>query len=156
MSDIVFNQAKRRVAELYIRVDTGDPSTSRLTIVAIAAGTTTDAQFRDFDTLAQCLPGSGGAAEATNSGYARKTLTAADLVAFSPDDANDRVDLDIPDQTWTAVAAGTNWTDLIICYNPTAGADSTIIPLTLHDFPITCDGSDVQAVISAAGFFRAS
>jgi hypothetical protein len=156
MADIVYNIAKGRVAELYNRVDLGDPSTSRLTVVAIAAGTTTDAQFRDFDTLAQSLPGSGGAAEATNASYARKTLTAADLTAFAPDDTNDRVDLDIPDQTWTGIAAGTNWTDLIICYNPTAGADSTIVPMTLHDFAVTPDGSDITAVINTAGFFRAS
>ena len=156
MADLVPNIAKGRVAELYIRVDTGDPSTSRLTILVVNAGTTTDAQFRDFDTVAQCLPGAGGSAEVTNSGYARKTLTAADLVAFAPDDANDRVDLDIPDQTWTGVAAGTAWTDLIIAYNPVAGADSTLIPMTLHDFSVVPDGSDLTAQVNAAGFYRAS
>jgi len=156
MGDLVFNVAKGRVAELYNRVDIGDPGTSRLTIIAVNAGTTTDAQFRDFDTVAQCLPGAGGSAEVTNGGYARKTLATADIVAFSPDDTNDRVDLDIPDQTWTGVAAGTVWTDLIIAYNPTAGADSTLVPLTLHDFAVTPDGSDISAIINAAGFYRAS
>ena len=56
------------------------------------------------------------------------------------------------------MAAGTNWTDLVICYDSdtTAGTDSNIIPLTLHDFVVTPDGSDITAQIAAAGFFRAS
>jgi hypothetical protein len=156
MADLIPNIAKGTVAGYYQRVKSGDPSTSRLTIVVVNAGTTTDAQFRDFDTLAQCLPGGGGSAEVTNTNYARKTLAAADLVAFSPDDANDRVDLDIPDQTWTAVVGGTAWTDLIICYNPAFSADSSIVPMTLHDFEVTPDGSDITAQVNAAGFYRAS
>jgi hypothetical protein len=98
-------------------------------------------------------------AEATNSNYARKVLTDSDLAALpSPDDTNNRYDIDLPDQTWSAVAAGDNWTDLLICYDPdtTGGADSAIIPLTLHDFSVTPDGSDIVAQIAAAGFFRAS
>jgi hypothetical protein len=158
MGNLVFNIALGRVAELYNRVDTNDPANSALVIVAVAAGTTTDAAFKDFDTLAAALPGGGGAAEATNVGYARKVLTDADVVAFAPDDANDRVDLDIPDQTWTGVAAGTNWTDLLICYDgdTTAGTDANIVPLTLHDFAVTPDGSDITVEVAAAGFYRAS
>lgn len=156
MADLVYNIAKGRAAELYNRVDINDPANAVLVIVAIAAGSTTDAAFRDFDTLAASLPGGGGAAEATNSGYARKVLSDSDLVAFAPDDTNDRVDLDVADQTWTAVAAGTNWTDLIFAYDPdsTGGTDSNIVPLTLHDFAVTPDGSDITAQV--ANFYRAS
>lgn len=155
--NIIYNIALGRVAELYNRVDLSDPTNAVLLVVAIAAGTTTDAAFRDFDTLAASLPGGGGAAEATNSGYARKSLSDADIVAFSPDDTNDRVDLVIPDQTWVGVAAGTNWTDLIIAYDSDSGAgtDSAVVPLTLHDFVVTPDGSDITADVPTAGFFRA-
>lgn len=158
MANQVFNIALGRVAELYNRVDSNDPANSELVIVVVNNGTTNDAAFKDFDTLAASLPGGGGAAEVTNTGYARKHLTDADIVAFAPDDTNDRVDLDIPDQTWTAVAAGTAWTDLLICYDSdnTAGADANIVPLTLHDFVVTPDGSDITAQIAATGFFRAS
>jgi len=158
MADQVFNIALGRVAELYNRVDSNDPTNSELVVVAVVAGTTNDAAFKDFDTLAASLPGSGGAAEATNSGYARKSLTDSDIVAFAPDDSNDRVDLDIPDQTWTGVAAGDNWTDLIIGYDSdnTSGTDTNVVPLTLHDFAVTPDGSDITAQIAAAGFYRAS
>jgi hypothetical protein len=156
MADIVYNIAKGRAAELYNRVDLNDPANSVILVCAIAAGSTTDASFRDFDTLAQSLPGAGGAAEATNSGYARKSLTDTDVVALAPDDTNDRMDCDLPDQTWTAVAAGTNWTDLIIGYDndSTTGTDANVVPLTLHDFVVTPDGSDITAQINV--FFRAS
>ena len=155
MADIVFNIAKGRVAELYNRVDTNDAANSALVIVPVDVGATTDATIRDFDTLSAVL--AGGVTERTTGGWNRKTLTDADLVAFAPDDTNDRVDLDIPDQTWTAVSAGAV-TDLIICYDndTTAGTDANLVPLTMHDFAITPDGSDVVAVIAAAGFFRAS
>ena len=158
MANLVLNIALGRVAELYNRVDTNDPANSALIVVVVNAGTTTDAAFKDFDTLAACLPGAGGSAEVTNTGYARKVLTDADIVALAPDDVNDRVDLDIPDQTWTGVGAGTAWTDIIICYDndTTAGTDANIVPLTLHDFILTPDGSDVTAQIAAAGFYRAS
>ena len=65
----------------------------------------TDATLRDLDTLALVLA-DANTAEVTNTNYARKVLTDADIVAFAPDDANDRVDLDIPDQTFSAIAAG--------------------------------------------------
>lgn len=156
MADFVFNIAKGRVAELYNRVDSNDPANSALIIVAIDAAGDTDATMKDRDDLSALLGGTAN--EVTNTNYARKTLTDADIVAFAPDDTNDRVDLDIPDQTWTGVAAGTSWTDLLICYDSdtTGGTDSNVVLLTLHDFAVTPDGSDIVAQIAAVGFFRAS
>lgn len=157
MANQVFNAALGRVVEMYNRVDINDPANSALIIVILAtAGIETDAVLKDKDTLADVVAGTTN--EVTNTGYARKTLTDADLVAFAPDDTNDRVDLDIPDQTWTGVAAGDGWNDFLVCYDndTTAGTDANIIPLTMHDFVITPDGSDITAQIAAAGFFRAS
>lgn len=156
MADLVFNIAKGRVAELYNRVDSNDPANSALVIVVIDAAGDTDATMRDRDDLAALLGGTAN--EVTNSGYARKVLTDADLTAFAPDDTNDRVDLDVPDQTWAGVAAGSAWTDLLFCYDAdtTSGTDSSIVPLTLHDFAVTPGGGDITAQINAAGFFRAS
>jgi hypothetical protein len=127
-----------------------------LIVVVIDAAGDTDATMRDRDDLAALLGGTAN--EVTNTNYARKVLTDADLGAFAPDDTNDRVDLVIADQTWVAVAAGTAWTDLLVCYDPdtTGGTDSTIIPLTCHDFAVTPDGSDITADVPVAGFFRAS
>lgn len=158
MANIIANIALGRFVEWYYRVDNNDPANSALIVVAVAAGTTTDAIWKDADTLAACLPGAGGAAEATNTGYARKVLTDVDIVAYAPDDTNDRVDLVIPDQTWTGVAAGTNWTDLIICYDSdtTVGTDANILPISVHDFSVTPDGSDITADVGATGFARAA
>jgi hypothetical protein len=156
MADFVFNIAKGRVAELYNRVDVSDPTNAVLVVSVIDAGGETDANMRDVDTLS-ALHGTT-ADEVTNTNYARKTLSDSDLTAFAPDDTNDRVDLDIADQTWTAIAAGDAWTDLVISYDSdsTGGADTAIVPLTLHDFAVTPDGSDITAQIASAGFFRAS
>ena len=153
MADICFNIAKGRVAELYNRVDTNDPANSALIIVPVDVGATTDATIRDFDTLAAIL--AGGVTERTTGGWNRKTLTDSDLSAMTVDDGNDRMPLDLPDQTWTSVTSGAV-TDLIICYDSdtTGGSDSNIVPLTMHDFAITPDGSDVIATIT--DFYRAS
>jgi hypothetical protein len=159
VADFVFNVALGRVAELYNRVDTNDPANSALIIVALkSSGISSDATLKDVDTLAAVLA-SGTTVEATNTGYARKILTDTELSAMTPDDANDRMDIDIPDQTWTGVqATGGAWGKLLVCYDAdtTGGTDSNIIPLTAHDFAVTPDGSDIQAVIAATGFYRAS
>ena len=156
MADQTFNIALGRIAELYNRVDLNDPANAVLVIVVINT-TATDAVLKDLDTLS-AVTGDANTAEVTNTNYARITLDDTDLAAFAPDDANDRVDLDIADQTWTAVAAGTAWTDLLICYDSdsTLGTDANIVPLAQYDFSVTPDGSDIQAQVNAAGFFRAS
>ena len=159
MANLVLNNAKGRVGELYNRVDTNDPADSALIILLLAAtGIEADSVLLDFNTIAELVAGTTN--EATNTGYARKVLTDADIVAFAPDDTNDRVDLDIPDQTWTAVAAdGTgDVSDLVVAFDndTTAGTDANIVPMTLHDFSVTPDGSDIVAQVASAGFFRAS
>jgi len=156
MADLVFNIAKGKVAEYAARVNANDPTNSALIVVAINT-TATDATLRDLDTLA-AIEADANTAEVTNTGYARKVLTDASSITVTVDDTNDRVDVDIPDQTWTGVAAGTAWTDLVLCYDAdtTAGTDANIVPLTLHDFALTPDGSDVTAQIATGGFYRAS
>lgn len=157
MANQMLNIALGRVAELYVRVDTNDPTNSAFIIVVLAtAGIETDAVLKDKDDLAALVAGTTN--EVTNTNYARKTLTDSDLVAFAPDDTNDRVDLDFPDQTWTAVAAGDGWNDVIVCYDSdtTGGTDANIVPMTMHDFVVTPDGSDITVQVAVDGFYRAS
>ncbi|WP_440063807.1 hypothetical protein [Streptosporangium sp. OZ121] len=156
MPDFQFNISKGRATELYTRVKTGDPATSALVLVALAeTGIETDAVLEDKDTLADVLSGSTN--EATNVGYARKVLSAADLTVVVPDDVNDWVDLALPDATWANVQAGTDWSKVLVCYRPATGSpDSAIVPLTSHDFPIKPDGSNVVAQVDPSGFFRAA
>jgi len=154
MASFTYNIAKGRVAEFYNRVQTNDPANSALVIVAINT-TATDATLIDLATLAAVL-GDVNTAEVTNTNYARKVLTDADLAALTPDNTNDRMPCDFADQTWTAIAAGDAWTDLLICYDgdTTAGTDANIIPLTHHDFVATPDGSNIVALVT--DFYRAS
>ncbi len=156
MADEVFNIAKGRVAELYNRVDTNDPANAVIVVAVLAtAGIEADTVLRDKDDLADVVAGTTN--EVTNTGYARKVLSDVDIVAFAPDDVNDRVDLDIPDQTWTGVAAGDGWNDIVISYDSdsTGGTDANIVPMTLHDFVAVPDGSDITVQLPN-GFFRAS
>lgn len=157
MADQAFNIGKGRVTELMNRVNLNDPANSALIIEVINAGAMTDATARDYTTFA-AVEADAAAAEVTNTGYARKVLTDSGTpIVVTTDQTNDRVDIDIPDQTWTAVAAGSAWTDMITGYDndTTAGTDANIVPLTMHDFVVTPDGSDITAVIATAGFFRA-
>ncbi len=156
MGDLVFNRALGRVVEFYSRVDNNDPANSAIVIVAINT-TATDAVLKDLDDLAAILA-DANTAEVTNTNYARIVLSDSELAAYAPDDGADEVNLDIPDSAWTAVAAGDAWTDLVVCYDPdtTGGTDADLIPLTLHDFAITPDGSDINANVPATGFFNAS
>lgn len=159
MANFVFNVSLGRAAELYNRVDSNDPAASALIVGLVAStGVESDATLKDSTALDDVFGGATN--ESTNTGYARKVLTDADIVAFAADHANDRVDLDIPDQTWTGVAndgtAGIG--DLFTAYDgdTAAGTDANIIPMTWHDFAVTPDGSDITAQIAAAGFYRAS
>lgn len=156
MGDFVFNIAKGRVVELYnqVRLNTSPTANSALIVVPVDRGATTDATLKDLDTLSSVL---GSVTERTTGGWNRKTLVETDTTTSAPDDTNDRYDIDIPDQTWTAVTTGAV-TDLIICYDVDTGVgtDANIVPLTCHAFAITPDGSDVVAQIPATGFFRAS
>lgn len=142
MADFVFNIAKGAFAE---KVRDGASNCGVLLLIAAD----TDAAMRDTDTITALL--ATGANEATDGSYARKTgLTGTVTV----DDTNDRVDVDLPDQTWSALA-GSAITDAIVFYEETA-ADTGRVPLTCHDFAVTPDGSDVTIQFNAAGFARAS
>lgn len=154
MADFVFNIAKGKVHQYCENVDGGSPANSRLKVIPLeTTSLEADATLKDYNDLSALLAGTSN--EQTTMG--RKTLAAAD-VTITVDDTNDRVDIDLTDQTWTA-ATGNAISALVVVYCPdgvTPGADSTFIPLTKHDFVVTPDGSDVTAQINAAGFFRAS
>lgn len=145
MADFVFNIAKGKVSYY-----AGLPATNdALIIIPIeASGVESDATLQDYDDVAALLASTNN--EQATMG--RKTITS---VTVTVDDTNNRVDVDIADQTWTA-ATGNAISDLLIAYDPdtTTGTDSTLIPLTWHDFAITPDGSDVTATV--ANFYRAS
>lgn len=158
MANQPFNIAKGRVVEFYNRVKSNDPTNSAFIVVLLKVAEA-EATLIDYDTLGALLAGSNTEADFTN--YARKTITDADLAALpSPDDTNNRYDIDMPDQVYTSAGGATNNTlvKAIICYDSdtTAGTDANIIPCAHYDFSVTTDGSNLTMEINSAGFYRAS
>lgn len=159
MADGVFNISKGRVVEYYNRVESNDPTNAAFEIFlmkASEADATLIIRTDITDVFAEA-----GSTEADFTNYASKILSDAELVAFpGPDQTNDRYDVDIPDQTWTAAGNGTNNTlvKFLTSYDSdtTGGTDANTLPMTHHDFAVTTDGSDLTAQINAAGFFRAA
>ncbi len=153
MANIVFNIAKGRVVELYNRVKSNDPANSALVLVPLeTSGLVGDSTMVDYDDLSALLAGATN--EQTTMG--RKTLTDADLASLpAPNDTSDYYEVSLPTVTWTA-ATGNAISKICVCYDSdtTGGTDSNIVPLTLFDFAITPDGSDVP--MTGGAFYRAS
>lgn len=153
MANVVFNIALGEVKK-YAKLD-GGANDALIIVLLKSSGLEADATLRDHDDLAALLAATNDEADFTN--YARKVISSATITV---DDTNNWVDIDIADQTWTSAGGATNNTlgKLLVCYDPdtTAGTDSTIIPLTAHDFSATTDGNDLIAQVAATGFYRAS
>lgn len=143
MADGVFNIAKGAVAEMF-RDSAADG------LVLLLTANEAEATLIDRDTIT-LMVAEAGTTEAVDGSYGRKTGLTGTITV---DDTNDRVDVDIPDQTWTALA-GAAIVKAIVCFE-NAAADTTRIPCTHHDFAVTPDSSDVTIQFNAAGFYRAS
>ena len=115
-------------------------------------------RWQVYDTIDALLSGSNTEADFTN--YARKVLTDVDISASSVDDTNNRREADLPDQTWTSAGGASNNTlvKLITAYDPdtTGGTDTTLVPLTHHDFSVSTNGGNITAQFDANGYFRSS
>jgi len=160
-ADFVFNRPKGRGTQWVeeIRGSVAPYVNSALIISLWRRGSATDAALKDYDDVA-ALEGDAQAAELTsgvNANYARKVLIDT-TPTITYDDTNEWVDIDYPDQTWTALGAGgTAITDYLNAFDndTTAGTDANQVPWTFHGFSVTPDGSDVTAVLPTGGFFRA-
>lgn len=148
MADFIFNNALGRIRTFAELAGTNDA----IVVVPVeATGLETDSTLRDYDDLAALLAGSTN--EQTALG--RKSLTSALTVTI--DDTNNRVDIDAPDQVWTGTS-GNAVGALVWCYDAdtTGGGDASIVPMSKHDFSFTPDGTDVTAVVAAAGLMRST
>jgi len=151
MGNFIFNRSKGRFVEFAERVNSNDPTNSVFVILVLAtSGIEADATLLDKDDITALV--SGTTNEVTNSGYARKSIDQAGGITITYDDTNDRVDVDFPDQTWTGVAAGDGWNDVVFGYDSdsTGGTDANILPVSQHDFVLTPDGSDITATVAVA------
>lgn len=152
MANVVFNISLGQVKDRALLAAAND---ALVFVLLKSAGLESDAVLKDYDDLAALLAGTNDEADFTN--YVRKSVTTTTITV---DDVNERVDIDVADQTWTAAGGATNNSlgALLICWDgdTTSGTDSSIVPLTKHDFVVTTDGSDLVAQIAASGFFRAA
>lgn len=146
MADGVFNIAKGRVA-YYSTLPASDDA---LIVVPIeTSGLEADDTLNNYDTLSALL----AATNNEQSTMGRKTIT---TVSVTVNDTTNLVDVDFADPVWSA-ATGNAVSKLLVCYDPdtTGGDDTTVIPLTHHDFVVTPDGTDITGTVAASGFYRA-
>lgn len=137
MANLVFNIALGRLAQY---ADLPAAADSLILVPFAAAGLPTDATMRDYATLAAVK---AGATEQTALG--RKTLN---NVTVTVDNANDRVNIDCDDVSWTATS-GAAIGAVVICYKPdTASTDAQTIPMTKHDVTMTPDGTTFNLTIA--------
>lgn len=156
MADGVFNIAKGKAKYYAEQAIAGSGGAALVVLLLKSAGLVGDSTMADYDDVAAILAGASDEADFTN--YARKVITGGGITN-TVDDTNDRLDTDIPDQTWTSAGGASNNTlgKLIVAFRPATGsADSALVPLTHHDFAEVTTGSDIVAQVAAAGFYRAS
>lgn len=153
MAAIVFNAGKG-IWRYYL----GLPAANDGLVVLLlkASGLVSDDVLADYADVAAILAGASDEADFT--GYARKSITSG--ITITPDNTNNRVDSDIPDQVWTAAGGAQNNSlgKLVVAYDPdtTGGTDGSLIPLVAFDFTATTDGNNLTAEINAAGLVRAA
>lgn len=146
MANLVTNIGKGRFV-YYAGLPAADDSL--VAVVLEATGLESDDALQDYDDLAALLAGASN--EQTTMG--RKTLA---NVTVNVNDTANTASVDCDDVTWTA-ATGNPTGKLVVCYKPTAAAtDAQVIPLTLHDFSVTPDGTDITVQINAAGLATAA
>lgn len=159
MANIVFNIAKGSIAELANRVNSNDPTNSAFVVILLSAQDT-DANMIDYNDVSALL-GDAQVTEATFTNYVRQTVTS---ITVTVDDTNDRVDIDMADQTWSSAGGTLDNTIVaaVIAYDgdTTAGTDANLIPLVKLDINggtgRATNGNDATLSFDNAYFYRAS
>ena len=147
MADQVFNICKGAFAE-----KVRDSAAAVGCLLLQNTGLEADGVLSDHDDVAALLAAANTECTATN--YSRPSLQTG---VVTVDDTNDRVDLDVPDITFTALGNGTNNTlAKAVFYYEEAAADASRIPISHHDLSVTTDGTDLTLQIDGAGIARAA
>ena len=158
MADVVTTTAMGRIRE-FADDAAGDIAAAQLRMFLLQA-TEADDTVRDYDVMGggSGLLDAAGNTEATFTNYANKVIQDGDITV-TEDEVNNRVDIDVPDQTFTSAGNGVNntLTDVVIAFDPDGtDTDSQTIPVSIHDFTPTTDGSDLTVQIATAGLLRAA
>jgi hypothetical protein len=148
MADFIFNNVKGEIKTLVSLPAAND---ALIVVLVEATGVEADDTLNNADDLAAVFAGATN--EQTNQ--SRKVVTSS--ITVTVDDTNNRTDVDVPDQVYTALG-GNAISDAIFAYDgdTTGGTDANIRPISMHDFPITPDSSDVTLQVAAAGLLQFS
>lgn len=143
MANGVFNNARGKIG--WYGSDTlGLTGNGGIVVVVLEAAEADDTlnNYTNLDTLLT----QAGNTQWTASGYSRAVHAAADVTWSADNTANTAKLVIDTDDTWTSVT-GNAAVKLLICYDPdtTSGDDTTIIPLTYHDFSVTPNGGNITA-----------
>ncbi|MFF7553571.1 hypothetical protein ACFZA9_11875 [Streptomyces olivaceus] len=144
MADLVTNIGKGRHVYYAAQAQAGTGGAQLVAVVLEATGLESDDALQDYDTLAALLAGASN--EQATMG--RKDLPG---VTVTVDDTGNAASWTAGDLVWTD-ATGNATGKIVICYDPTgSSADGALIPLTLHDFAVTPDGTSITASVDADG-----
>lgn len=157
LGTFVFNCSKGREIQFFLNVENNSPAGCAIGVMPLlSSGIEVDDTLNNADTITALL--SGTTNEATDSTWARKELTAGNIAQTLDDTANTYM-ATMDDQSWLA-NSGSAVTGLVVFYSPdgdtTVTGDGTNIPITAHAWPITPDGSDITADVTASGVVVAS
>ena len=144
MANGVFNNARGKIG--WYGSDTLGLTGNGGIVVVVLEVAEADDTLNNYTTLSALLGGSN--TEWTATGYTgNRGVHAAADVTYTPDNTANTAKLVIDtDDTWTSVT-GNAAVKLLVCYDPdtTTGDDTTIIPLTYHDFSVTPNGGNITA-----------
>lgn len=144
MADLVTNIGKGRHVYYASVAEAGTGGAVLTAVVLEATGLDTDDELQDFDALSALLAGDSN--EQTTMG--RKDLA---NVTVTVDDTGNAASWTADDLVW-ADATGNATGKIVICFDPTgATADTGLIPLTIHDFAVTPDGTTITAAVDTDG-----
>lgn len=156
MGQRVFNVARGKIRQYLENVELNNPVAAVIRMMLITS-TDTDDVIDDVDTQAALLA-LVNTVEITNTGYTAGGLVLDETdIIITESDVNNRVDIQLGDQTFLAIGVGGDSTDLVIIYDPDGtNTAANNIPLTLQDFIVVFNGGDVIADEAAAGFWAST
>ncbi|AQS70846.1 hypothetical protein [Streptomyces pactum] len=144
MGNYVTNIAKGEHLWFARTAQAGTGGAALVAVVLEATGLESDDALQDYDTLAALLAGASN--EQTTMG--RKTLTG---VTKTVDDTTNEASFTADALVW-ADATGNPTGKIVICFDPDGtNTDAAMIPLTVHDFAVTPDGTSITASVGAGG-----
>ncbi len=128
MAAVTSNISKGREVEFYNRVLNNDGANSALIMLLLQSGGDSLSTLQDYATVATLLAGPSN--EVSVAGYARKTLTDADLDAWSPNNSTNSVS-----QTFASLTTGQTIQYAVVAWDPdtTGGTDTTLVPITIAE-----------------------